>query len=473
MAENIALWTIAPKMSMHDPFLNPSAIVVSAFNRLVQQTLSREIPLCWVTGEISGFTRAASGHWYFSLKDSAAQVRCVMFRGRNQFVDWQPANGQQVEVRATAGLFEPRGEFQLQVENLRQAGAGTLFEAFEQLKRKLAAEGLFDSGRKRPIPPLPRRIGVVTSPAGAALHDVLTTLQRLMPHVGVIVYPCQVQGNGSAAQITEALAQAGARRECDILLLCRGGGSMEDLWSFNDEQVARAIVASPIPVISGIGHETDFTIADFVADLRAPTPTAAASLCGHTRPVLQQELDQWQQRLQNRLNHTLQHAGQRLQWLAARLVHPGERLRGRAEWLQQRHQRLDSAWLRQLDNRQSRLELVAHRLKHARPEPDRQSLPRAGQALLLQMKLKLSGAEARLQTAQQHLQHLSPLNVLQRGYGIVRRPSGEIVRDATTLTAGERVDLQFSHGSAMAEIMSTNPDPEGNPPLTTGQTNDP
>ncbi|HAN54975.1 MAG TPA: exodeoxyribonuclease VII large subunit, partial [Betaproteobacteria bacterium] len=261
---------------------------VAALNRLVRQTLEQRLPLTWVAGEISNLTRASSGHWYFSLKDADAQVRCVMFRNRNQFIDWQPDNGMQVEVRATPTLYEPRGEFQLQVDTLRRAGLGALFEAFEALKLKLGSEGLFNADKKRGLPVFPRCVGIITSPQAAALHDVLTTLQRRMPSLPVVLYPTQVQGRDAAAQIVAALHAAYQRAECDVLIVCRGGGSIEDLWSFNDENVARAIAASPIPVVSAIGHETDFTIADFVADLRAPTPTAAAELvCSHQADWLQ------------------------------------------------------------------------------------------------------------------------------------------------------------------------------------------
>ena len=260
---------------MHPDTATP-VLSVAALNRLVQQTLQGAIPLTWIAGEISNLTRAASGHWYFSLKDRSAQVRCVMFRSRNQFIDWQPDNGMQVEVRATAGLYEPRGEFQLQVDTLRRAGLGVLFEAYEQLKRKLAEEGLFAADRKRPIPALPRRIGIITSPQAAALQDVLSTLRRQMPGLPIVLYPCGVQGSAAAGQIVAALYAAYQRAECDVLIVCRGGGSIEDLWPFNEEIVVRALAASPIPTICGIGHETDFTIADFVADLRASTPTAAA-----------------------------------------------------------------------------------------------------------------------------------------------------------------------------------------------------
>src|SRR5512135_257452 len=253
-------------------------LTVSELNHMARRALESALPLLWVEGEVSNFTRAASGHWYFSLKDANAQVRCVMFRGRNQFADFTPANGDHVEIRALPSLYEARGEFQLGAEAIRRAGAGRLYEAFLKLKAKLEGEGLFDPAKKRALPGFPRRLGIVTSPQAAALHDVLTALARRMPGLPVILYPTPVQGAGAGAQIAGAIRTAGARAECEVLLVCRGGGSLEDLWAFNDEAVARAIAASPMPVVSGVGHETDFTLADFAADLRAPTPTAAAEL---------------------------------------------------------------------------------------------------------------------------------------------------------------------------------------------------
>jgi len=245
---------------------------VSELNRMARRALESQLPLLWVEGEVSNFTRAASGHWYFAIKDASAQVRCVMFRGRNQFADFTPANGDHVEVRALPSLYEARGEFQLGVEQIRRAGAGRLYEAYLRLKAKLEAEGLFDPAKKRPLPRFPRRVGIVTSPQAAALHDVLTALARRMPGLPVVIYPTPVQGASAGAQIAAAIRAAGARAECDVLLVCRGGGSLEDLWAFNDEMVARAIAASPLPVVSGVGHETDFTLADFAADLRARRP---------------------------------------------------------------------------------------------------------------------------------------------------------------------------------------------------------
>ena len=259
--------------------LTPTKVItVSELNRMARNVLEQSFPLFWVSGEVSNFTRAASGHWYFSLKDAGAQVRCVMFKGRNSYVDFVPREGDKIEARCTVTLYEARGDFQLTVEFVQRAGLGALFEAFEKLKNKLALEGLFDESGKQTIPKHPKRIGIVTSADAAALRDVLTTLRRRMPNIPVLIYPTPVQGKGAAQWIANAINTAHERAECDVLIICRGGGSIEDLWQFNEEIVARAIANCSIPTISGVGHETDFTICDFVADMRAATPTAAAEL---------------------------------------------------------------------------------------------------------------------------------------------------------------------------------------------------
>ncbi|MDO8311439.1 MAG: exodeoxyribonuclease VII large subunit, partial [Sideroxyarcus sp.] len=263
---------------------------VRELNLAAKQLIEGGLPLLWVRGEISNFVNAASGHWYFSLKDEAAQVRCVMFRHKSQYLDFKPANGMQVEVLALASLYEARGDFQLTLDKMRPAGLGALYEAFERLKSKLEGEGLFEAWRKRDLPLLPRQIGIVTSLQAAALRDVLRTLANRMPNVPVLLYPAPVQGEGAAQKIAQAIRTASQRAECDVLIVCRGGGSIEDLWAFNEEAVARAIAASHIPVVSGVGHETDFTIADFVADMRAATPTAAAQAVVPDRQELQQRL---------------------------------------------------------------------------------------------------------------------------------------------------------------------------------------
>ena len=302
-------------------------ISVSSLNRLARQRLESAFPLCWVSGEISNLTVAASGHAYFSLKDPQAQVRCVMFRNKAQTLGFRLENGLQVEARVLVSLYEPRGDFQLNVEGMRRAGQGDLYERFLRLKAKLEAEGLFAAERKRPLPAHPRTLGIVTSPQAAALRDVLTTLARRAPHVKVVLYPTLVQGEEAPRQIAAAIETAASRRECQVLLVVRGGGSIEDLWAFNEETVARAVAASPIPVISGVGHETDFTIADFVADRRAPTPTAAAEMASPNRLDLLHRLHGLENRLARRLTQTLEQRMQQLDYLARRLIHPGERSR--------------------------------------------------------------------------------------------------------------------------------------------------
>lgn len=333
----------------------PRVLSVTELNRSVRLLLEQTLPLAWVAGEISNLTVAASGHWYFALKDKQAQVRCVMFRSRAMALDFRPQEGMQVELRATPALYEARGEFQLNVDFMRRAGLGALFEQFERLKARLAAEGLFASERKRALPAFPRRIGIVTSPAAAALRDVLTTLRRRMPGIEVVLYPTPVQGEGAALQIAQALRKAGERAEVELLIVCRGGGSIEDLWAFNEEVVARAIAASPLPVISGVGHETDVTIADFVADRRAPTPTAAAELASPNRAELSARLQQLLRRLTRDVERTLQSGGQRLDYAARRLVHPGQRLEKQHLLLRQLQGRLRQAWQRRSEQAEWRV----------------------------------------------------------------------------------------------------------------------
>jgi exodeoxyribonuclease VII large subunit len=429
-------------------------LTVSELNRMARRVLEAQLPLLWVEGEVSNFMRAASGHWYFSLKDANAQVRCVMFRGRNQFSEFTPANGDHVEIRALPSLYEARGEFQLGAEAIRRAGAGRLYEAFLRLKAKLEAEGLFDPAKKRLLPRSPRCLGVVTSPQGAALHDVLTALRRRMPTLPVIVYPTPVQGAGAGAQIAAAIRTAGARAECDVLLVCRGGGALEDLWAFNDEAVARAIAASPMPVVSGVGHETDFTLADFAADLRAPTPTAAAELASPSRQERLQQLSHLARQLVHRMSRKQHEAMQRIDYVARRLVHPAVQLRGRLRELQQLGRQLNyHAQIRlareashfaqlnrrlvsplgQVRNAQQRLGSVDARLR------------RAARGALVQRHLNL----ARLASS---LDHLNPEDVLARGYSIVQRADGAVVDDAAMLYPGVSIDIRFHRGQARARV---------------------
>lgn len=429
-----------------------TVLSVSDLNRLARLTLERGLPLVWVAGEISNLTCANSGHWYFTLKDSQAAVRCAMFRNRNQLLDWAPQNGLRVEVYAQPTLYEPRGEFQLSVEAMRRAGFGALYEAYARLKERLAREGLFDPARKRPLPRYPRRIGIVTSPQAAALRDVLTTLARRWPAAQVLLYPTPVQGEGAAEAIVAALRTAGERGECDVLLLVRGGGSIEDLWSFNEEMVARAIAACPIPVVSGVGHETDFTIADFVADQRAPTPTAAAQLATPDAAELAQHLRHLARRLTLETRRRLHTLAQRLDGLTLRLRHPAEQLAQRRRHLAQVARRLALAL-------NSRLALARQNLAHLHAR-QRQALPRPDrlQARVWELAVRLNRAvvslqqqrQARLAALATHLAHLNPEAVLARGYSIVRRADGSIVRDSRQLEVNETLALAFASGGAEA-----------------------
>ncbi len=438
----------------------PPVISVSDLNALARALIEQQLPLAWVAGEISNFMRAASGHCYFSLKDERAQVRCVLFRNRAQLLDWQPANGAQVEVRAVATLYEARGEFQLNVEFMRRAGLGALFEAFERLKRKLAEEGLFAPERKRPLPAFPRTVGVVTSTRAAALRDVVTTLRRRMPSIRVIVYPTQVQGAGAAEQIAAALQVAARRAEVDVLILCRGGGSIEDLWSFNEEIVARAVAASPIPVVSGVGHETDFTIVDFVADARAPTPTAAAELVSPDGMALSRRVATaaaglartWQRGLERRMLD--------LDSLARRLRHPGERLEHQREVLAHLRVRLASASVRDVQGRVRSLQDVSRRLAFGKPDLARLAERRFALAERLRAAAAARSARwvAALEGHRNALEHLNPQAVLERGYGIVRDAQGLVVRDAVRLSAGDALSISLAHGEVNARVESTRND---------------
>lgn len=433
----------------------PQAVIsVAELNRLARSAVERGVPLAWVAGEISNFKRYDSGHCYFTLKDSEAQVDAVMFRHKAQYLDWQPGNGLQVEVRATATVYEARGKFQLVVDAMRRAGLGALYAAFEKLKAKLEAEGLFDPALKRGLPPFPRTVGVVTSPQAAALRDVITALGRRMPGMAVIIYPTPVQGEGAGAKIAEAIRIAGERGECEVLIVCRGGGSIEDLWAFNDEAVARAIRACPIPVVSGVGHETDFTIADFAADVRAPTPTAAAELVSPDGIKLTRELKQLGQQLSRLFSRGLEDRMQRLDFLSRRLTHPGEHLR--SQWMQLQHlrARLGGAWVRGGDDRAWQLRDWAQRLRTAAPDPDvlLRDQGELVQRLRLAMRERIRGAREQIKGAQGSLLHLNPQRVLERGYSMVEAEGGVIVRDSAELVPEQDLKITLARGWAGVKV---------------------
>ncbi|MGH8805799.1 MAG: exodeoxyribonuclease VII large subunit, partial [Polaromonas sp.] len=397
--------------------------------RAIADSLEARFNPVAVQGEITGFSRAASGHCYFSLKDEQGQVRCAMFRRAAGLLDFAPRDGQLVEVRGRLGVYEPRGELQLVVEAMRQAGQGNLFEQFLALKAKLEAEGLFETDRKRPLPLLPRAIGVVTSLGAAALHDVVTALQRRAPHIPVVIYPASVQGGQAAGELREALLKAYGREEVDVLLLVRGGGAMEDLWAFNDEQLARTIASSPMPVVSGVGHETDFTIADFCADVRAPTPTAAAELCAQPQSVWLGALGQAWSRLQNGVDRQMQSHSQRLDWAASRVSRPSHLV----------------------TRQQARLAGLAQNLRHAmrsilnREQLRLQSL---GTEFPREMAGSLQRSRQRIERAQLRLELLDPKLVLRRGYAWVTDDEGHATTRVQDLVLGQKLRLHLAQGQA-------------------------
>lgn len=423
-------------------------LTVTQLNQAVSSLLEKSFVSTWVRGEISNFTQASSGHWYFTLKDQAASVRAVMFRSRAAATGFIPKSGDSVELRGRVTLYEARGEYQLQVEQMRRAGLGSLFEAFVALKDKLAAEGMFDSEVKRQITAYPRAIGVITSLGAAALRDVLTALARRAPHVPVIIYPSPVQGLEAAVQLRQALALANERNEVDTILMVRGGGSIEDLWSFNDEALARDIAASVIPVIAGVGHETDFTIADFVADLRAPTPTAAAELSCVMRTVLLERVARAHDALADRVQRQIDRLSQRVDRAAAALVSPGQRLAHQQEKLQSLTYRMSSAWQQSLHLRTSHQERVAARLAARLPDvaPARASLARLGLDMVQAQRRLVAMRAASLEHAQAQLRALSHEHTLGRGYAILQARDGSIIRDASRVESGQALDVTLAKG---------------------------
>ncbi len=427
---------------------------VSELNRLARETLETRFPLLWVSGEVSNLRRPASGHLYFALKDEAAQIDCVMFRGRAQLLPFRLQDGLRIEARALVTLYEARGGFQLNVETMRHAGIGALFEAFARLRDKLEKEGLFAHGRRQPLPRFPRRIGIVTSLQAAALRDVLAALARRAPHVPVTIYPTLVQGDGAAPNIAEAIRSADARRESDVLIVCRGGGSIEDLWAFNEEAVARAIDACAIPVVTGIGHETDTTIADLAADCRAATPTAAAELASAGYVEAAQALAQLSGTFAAAMQRGLQGRMQRLDLMSHRLIHPGERLERLRTETALVASRLGAALRRRVGAGALSLHRLHARFAHCRPDlrhPQR-NLDTLAARLAAATTTALSRRRDRLAGLAVSLGHLSPQAVLKRGYSLVRKADGSIVRSSAQLAGGEAVRLTFAEGEADAQI---------------------
>jgi exodeoxyribonuclease VII large subunit len=432
---------------------------VSDLNRAARGLLEGGFPLLWVEGEISNLARPASGHLYFSLKDPQAQVRCALFKNRGQLLRFKPADGMKVVVRGRVSLYEPRGDYQFIAEHLEEAGHGALQRAFEELKARLAKEGLFDPALKRPLPEVPHSIGVITSPSGAALHDILNVVRRRYPLARVVLYPTPVQGEGAAAKIAAMIALASARAECDVLILARGGGSLEDLWAFNEEPVARAIRACRIPLVSGVGHEIDFTIADLAADLRAPTPTGAAELVTPDMSDWRRLLLQRTERLYQAKLRILQQLRRRLDWCGERLqqLHPLRMLRDRNQRLDELQLRLTRCTQVHLRHQRSRLaalqaSLIGHsplqRLRHA---ADRLTsldvrLQGAAQSLVTQHRNRVALSMRALDT-------VSPLATLNRGYAIVSdAATGALLSHVDAIRPGQAIRARLADGNLLAEV---------------------
>jgi len=440
------------------PAAERNVYTVTRLNREVRLLLERGLAVIWLEAELSNFTQPASGHWYFTLKDKEAQIRGAMFRQRNMNLGFTPKSGQLVLVRGRVSLYEPRGDYQMLVEHMEEAGVGALKREFERLKARLAAEGLFAPELKRPLPAFPRRIGVITSPSGAAVRDILHVLKRRYPAARVLIYPTPVQGAAAVPALIKALELASLRAECDVLILARGGGSLEDLLAFNDEGVARAIRACSIPVVSGVGHEIDFTIADFVADLRAPTPSGAAELVVPDRQELLGALRRVGERLMKSGRRELRTAAQLLANLRHRLqrTHPGVRLQHSAQRLDELEQRLRQALRARMQQPHIRLSQALTALLRATPA--RRVAALSARSVELRMRLhhavqrRVEASQHRLTLAQHQLDAVSPLATLARGFAVITRADGSVVTDAGSVAVGDEIRALLHRGALRARI---------------------
>lgn len=444
---------------------SPTVFTVSRLNQAVRLLLEQEMGQIWISGELSNFSQPSSGHWYFTLKDDTAQVRCAMFRNSNRHVTFHPQHGQQVLVRANITLYEPRGDYQIIAENMQPAGEGLLQQQYEQLKQRLAAEGLFEQHRKQPLPAPARQVGVITSKTGAALHDILHVLQRRDPSLPVVIYPTAVQGDDAPVQIVLAIALANQRRECDVLIVGRGGGSLEDLWSFNDERVAKAIFASDIPVVSAVGHEVDVTIADFVADMRAPTPSAAAEIVSRNQHELLRHIQATRLRLDMGMDYLLAQRSQRFSQLHYRLEqqHPQLRLARQQTSLIRLRQRMARALEEKLRHAIQHQQRVIQRLHHQQPQLHhlQSNLQRLEYQLAQLLSKRLASIRERFGSALVHLEAVSPLATLARGYSVTTYSDGKPLKQIQQVKPGETLTTRLADGWIESEITAVAPARKG------------
>ena len=432
----------------------PSSISVSELNALAKALLEDHLAGLWIAGEVSNLTRAASGHYYFSLKDSRAQVRCAMFKGAAARLAKPLKEGDHIEVAGKISIYEARGEFQITVNEVRLKGLGQLYEAYERLKAQLQAEGAFAAERKKPLPARAQCIGIVTSLAAAALRDVVTTLKRRAPEIPVIVYPTAVQGAGSEFQIAQVIKTASQRAECDVLIVCRGGGGIEDLWAFNEEPVVRAIEACAIPVVSGVGHETDFTLADFVADMRAPTPTGAAELVSPNRQESLHRLAQAKGRLKTVLEQRYFDASQKLDWLARQIRHPRQKLDEQRTYIHKLAQTLSYSMTQNVRTHTARFERQTQALKHCQPDISvyRQDIDRFQTTLSHSFRQLLTQRRQSLTAQTALLEAVSPQQILERGFSVVKNTRGQVIRNADVLKQGQKLHITFADGETDVRV---------------------
>ncbi|AVH31108.1 exodeoxyribonuclease VII large subunit [Vibrio fluvialis] len=455
----LPLISILTSEQISEPSLtNPNIYTVSRLNAEVRLLLENEMGIVWLLGEISNFSAPVSGHWYLTLKDSRAQVKCAMFKGSNRLVRFKPQNGQQVLVKARLSLYEPRGDYQIIIESMQPEGDGRLQQEFDQLKMQLAAEGLFAQTLKKPLPEHPRCVGIITSKTGAALHDILQVLKRRDPSLPIIIYPTLVQGEDAAIQIAQAIGRANARGECDVLIVGRGGGSLEDLWCFNHEIVARTIAASQIPIISAVGHEIDVTIADFVADVRAPTPSAAAELVSRDNSHKKQAFQGYEHKLASAMRHYFAEQKVSLKQLQYRLdkQHPMYRLQRQQQQLDELSMRLERAVQKQLNGTRQHLAKQQHRLQLLSPEKtlreQRYTLALRERNLIDAMQRQLVMSQHRFTRLIDKLDTVSPLATLSRGYSITQTAQGKIVRQATDVKTGDQLITRLADGDVHSTV---------------------
>ncbi|ENM5854143.1 exodeoxyribonuclease VII large subunit [Vibrio mimicus] len=445
---------------MPSSLANRNIYTVSRLNAEVRLLLENEMGIVWLVGEISNFSAPVSGHWYLTLKDSQAQVKCAMFKGNNRLVNFKPQNGQQVLVKARLSLYEPRGDYQIILESMQPEGDGRLQQQFEQLKMQLAAEGLFAQTRKKALPENPRCVGIITSRTGAALHDILHVLKRRDPNLPVVIYPTLVQGEDAAIQIAQAIGRANSRAECDVLIVGRGGGSLEDLWCFNHEIVARTIAASDIPIISAVGHEIDVTIADFVADVRAPTPSAAAELVSRDNRHKQQALHQWQAKLASGMRHYLAQQHSQFARIQHKLdkQHPQARLERQQQQLDELSLRLEQKMHQRLAIQQQRWDRLSHKIQLNSPthliRQQRFNLLQQEQRLTQSIQHHLIQSRHQLALLSEKMDAVSPLATLARGYSVTRTAQGELVRQSAQVKPGDTLVTQLMDGEILSTVNS-------------------